>query len=176
MTLTADQENEILRLYESGAFEELESRFGSDPKAASFLFQVVRDKRRGSELASVLEKQVARPGLHVRLAERFLEVVEQNLGPGLELFFPEPLLTRGETSSTAATKNTDLNLGSAFRLRAGSGGVFLVFQHPGKPFEILRDGEIHLKGNRLLQTELELAPGDYEISYDGFQFALRVEA
>lgn len=176
MTLSADQENEILRLYESGAFEELESRFGGDPKAASFLFRMVRDKRRGSELASLLEKQVARPGLHVRLAERFLEVIEQNLGPGLELFLPEPLLTRGETSLTDASKSTGLNLGSAFRLRAGPGVVYLAFQHPGKPFEILRGGEIHLKGNRLLQTELELGPGDYEISYDGFQFALRVEA
>ncbi|MBL8994127.1 MAG: hypothetical protein JNM63_12360, partial [Spirochaetia bacterium] len=86
-----EQENEILRLYESRAFEELEKRFGSDPEASRFLFRIVQAKKRGEELASLLEINEVRQALHVRLIQNALEVLDSSLGKGLELFFPEPV-------------------------------------------------------------------------------------
>lgn len=173
--MSPEQESEILRLYESRAFEELETRFGSDPEASRLLFRLVREKKRGEELASVLSPKDVRPALHLRLLKNAFEVLDASLGKGLELFFPEPIAVRGSNEKPSLEGTGSLELGSEFALHRSPKGLILVFRRPGLPFDVQKDGEVYLRGNRLVQTELELEPGEYEIRYGDQAFSLSVE-
>lgn len=173
--MNAEQESEILRLYESRAFEELERRFGSDPEASRFLFHLVRERKRGEELASALSAEPA-PRLHLRLLKNALEILDASLGNGLELFLPEPVAVRGPGDEKPSISSTpSLELGSDFSVQRSAKGVRIVFRKPGLPFDIQKDGETYLKGNRLIQTEVELEPGNYGIRYGDKNFSFSVE-